>query len=123
MDTIRIRGLKAEAVIGVHDWERKLPRVLIVDLELAADAARAAAKDRIGDALDYHAVSQAVIAFVAESRVQLIETLAEQLAALLQDKFAVRWLSLTVHKPGAVAAAQDVSVTIERGKAGTFSKT
>lgn len=115
MDLIRIRGLKAEALIGVHDWERKLPRTLLVDLDLATDAARAAGKDRLEDALDYHAVSQAVLALTAESRVQLLETLAERLAAMLQEKFRVRWLALTLHKPGAVPAAQDVSISIERG--------
>lgn len=115
MDLIRIRGLKAEALVGIHDWERRLPRALLIDLDLATDAARAAGTDRIEDALDYHAVSQAVLALVAESRVQLLETLAENLAAMLQKNFGVRWLSLTLHKPGAVPAAQDVSVSIERG--------
>lgn len=115
MDTIRIRGLKAEAVIGVHAWERKLPRTLLIDLELATDAKHAAADDRIADALDYTAVSDAVIALIAASRVQLIETLAEQVAAMLREKFGVRWLSLVVHKPGAVPAAQDIAVSIERG--------
>ena len=115
MDTIRLRGLKAETVIGVHDWERKLPRALIVDLDLGVDAAKAAASDRLADALDYHALSQVVTAFVAQSRVQLIETLAERLAAELMRQFGIAWLSLTVHKPGAVPGAQDVAISIERG--------
>lgn len=116
MDTIQIRGLKVETLIGVHDWERKLPRPLLIDLELATDASRAAAKDKIADALDYDAVATAAVKFVEASRLQLIETLAEQLAATLQKEFALPWLRLTVHKPGAIGAAQDVSVTIERGK-------
>lgn len=115
MDTIRIRGLKTEGVIGLHAWERKVPRTLLIDLELATDSARAAARDRIEDALDYDAVSAAVIAHVAASQLNLVETLAEQLAALLRERFKVKWLSLTVHKPGAVPQAQDISVTIERG--------
>lgn len=116
MDVIRLRGLKAETVIGVHDWERKLPRTVTIDLDVAADAAKAAAHDRLADALDYHALAQVAGAFVAKSRVQLIETLAEQLAAELMARFGIGWLSLTVHKPGAVPSAQDVSVTIERGR-------
>lgn len=115
MDTVRIRGLKAEALIGVHEWERKLPRVLLIDLDLACDVARAAKSDRLADALDYHDVSQAVLKAVADSRVQLVETLAEHLAALLRDQFKVQWLSLTIHKPGAVPDAADVAISIERG--------
>lgn len=115
MDTIRIRGLKVEAIVGVHAWERKVPRTLVLDLELATDVARAAAKDQLKDALDYDAVARLATSFVVESRFQLIETLAERLAARLQKEFGLRWLKLEVHKPGAVAGAQDVSVAIERG--------
>lgn len=115
MDTIRIRGLKLETVVGVHDWERRLPRTVVVDLELATEAAAAARSDRLDDALDYHAVAQAVTALVRDSRAQLIETLAEQLAGRLQKDFGIRWLRLELHKPGAVAGAADVSVVIERG--------
>lgn len=116
MDTIHIRGLKVEALIGVHAWERQLPRPLVVDLELGTDVARAAASDRLADALDYQAVADAATAFVGASRLQLVETLAEQLAAKLRKDFKLPWLRLTVHKPGAVAAAQDISVTVERGE-------
>lgn len=116
MDTVRIRGLKVEAIVGVHDWERRLPRPVVIDLELAADVTRAAKSDALKDALDYAAVAQTVSAFAAASKFQLIETLAERLAAKLQKDFGVAWLKVEVHKPGAVAGAQDVSVAIERGK-------
>ena len=115
-DTVRIRGLKVEGIVGVHEWERRVPRPIVIDLELATDAARAAKGDALKDALDYAAVAQAVTAFVGASQFQLIETLAERLAAKLQKDFSVGWLRLEVHKPGAVAGAQDVSVAIERGK-------
>jgi 7,8-dihydroneopterin aldolase/epimerase/oxygenase len=116
MDMVRIKGLKVETIVGVHDWERKLPRTVVIDLELATDAARAAKSDQLKDAVDYHAVAQATSAFVAQARVQLVETLAQQLAEKLQQQFGVAWLRLELHKPGAVAGAQDVSVVIERGK-------
>src|SRR5438046_2512737 len=106
MDTIRIKGLKAETIVGVHDWERRMSRLVVVDLELATDAARAANSDALKDALDYHAVAQATTAFVTASKFQLIETLAELLAAKLRKDFSLAWLRLELHKPGAVAGAQ-----------------
>lgn len=115
MDSIRIKGLKLEAICGVHDWERQLPRTVVVDLELATDAAAAARQDRLADALDYAAVAQAVTTLVGASRAQLIETLAEQLATKLREEFRLRWLRVEVHKPGAVPGAADVSVVVERG--------
>ena len=86
MDVIRIRGLKVETIVGIHDWERRVPRPVVVDLELATDVAAAAKTDRIAGALDYHAVAQAVIAFVGAAQFQLIETLAERLAEKLRKK-------------------------------------
>ncbi|MEC7432952.1 MAG: bifunctional dihydroneopterin aldolase/7,8-dihydroneopterin epimerase, partial [Pseudomonadota bacterium] len=40
----------------------------------------------------------------------------EEVARLLQNEFGVRWLRLTLSKPGAVAAARSVGVRIERGE-------
>ena len=116
MDTVFIRGLCADTVIGVHDWERGVRQRLVLDLELATDNRRAAAADRLEDALDYAAVAQRVVAFVENSRCLLIETLAEQVAALLQTEFGVCWLRLRLEKPGAVAQAETVGVLIERGE-------
>jgi 7,8-dihydroneopterin aldolase/epimerase/oxygenase len=116
MDVVRIRGLKIETVVGVHDWERKLPRTVTVDLELATDAARAAASDRLADAVDYYAVAEAVKACVRAQKPQLIETLAQHVAEMLQKDFGVAWLKLELHKPGALAGATGVSISIERGK-------
>ena len=116
MDTVKIRGLKVEAIVGVHDWERKLPRPVVIDLELSTDVAHAARSDALKDALDYAAVAKVAAAFVGASRFQLVETLAERLAEKLRAEFGVAWVRLEVHKPGAVPGAQDVSVAIERGK-------
>ena len=42
-----------------------------------------------------------------------------QLAGVLQNEFGVRWLRLTLRKPGAVPAARAVGVKIERGSTAT----
>ncbi len=116
MDRVYIRGLRAETVIGVYDWERKIRQPLVIDLELASDNRRAASNDRLGDAIDYAAVSSRVLAYVEGSEFQLIETLAERIAELVMTEFAVPWLRLRIDKPGAVAEAETVGVQIERGK-------
>ncbi|HAS52123.1 MAG TPA: dihydroneopterin aldolase, partial [Gammaproteobacteria bacterium] len=46
---------------------------------------------------------------------QLVETLAERIAALLLQEFAVPWLRLTLHKPGVPSGAKAAGVIIERG--------
>lgn len=115
-DRIFIGGLKLETIVGVHSWEQKKPREITVDLELACDAKRAALADRLSDTIDYHAVSKRLTEFAATAKFKLIETLAERMADLLIDEFAVPWLQLTLHKPGAVEAADTIAVRIERGR-------
>ena len=74
-----------------------------------------AASDRLEDTLNYKAVAKRVIAFVEESEFQLIETLAERIAALLREEFAISWCRVTLDKGGAVRGSRGVGVVIERG--------
>ena len=83
---------------------------------MACDISKSAASDDIADALDYAAVSTRVVQFVEDSRFQLVETLAEQVASVVLQEFGVPWLRLRVSKPAAVKAARDVGVIIERGE-------
>jgi dihydroneopterin aldolase len=116
MDTILIQGLRVEAMIGAHNWERHVTRQLRIDLELRCDASLAAASDQLADALDYKAVSDRVRALAGMSRFRLIESLAEQLASTLMAEFGIGWLRITVHKPAAVPEADDIAVRIERSR-------
>lgn len=116
MDTIFIRGIKAHTVIGVYEWERRFRQVVELDLELGADAARAAATDRIEDTLNYKDVCKRVAAFVESSEFQLVETLAERVAELVRREFEVPWLRVRLSKPGALRGAHEVGVLVERGR-------
>jgi 7,8-dihydroneopterin aldolase/epimerase/oxygenase len=115
VDIVFIEQLEIETVIGVHEFERARPRPLIVDVELGFDNRRAAAADRVADTLDYDAVCARIAGFAGQCRYQLIETLAERLADMLQREFDVRWLRLRIAKPEAVPAARAVGIRIERG--------
>lgn len=115
MDLIFIRDLRIDTVIGIYDWERAIKQTICIDLEMATDIRKAAASDRIEDTLNYKAVAKRIIAFVEDSRFQLVETLAERIAELVREEFDVSWLRLTLNKGGAVRGAQGVGVMIERG--------
>jgi dihydroneopterin aldolase len=116
MDIVFIRELKVDTVVGIYDWERRLRQNVVLDLDMAADVARAAKSDRIQDTLDYKSVAKRLIQFVAASEFQLVETLAEKVAELVMQEFGVRWVKVTLHKPGAVSGSKSVGVIIERGK-------
>lgn len=116
MDIVFIRELRADTIIGVYDWERRIRQTVVLDLELASNNRRAAASDQIDDAMDYAAISGRVLSFIEASEFQLIETMAERVAEVIIEEFAVPWLRLRLSKPGAVAQARDVGVLIERGE-------
>ncbi len=116
MDIIFLHGLKIDTTIGVFGWERQLKQTVILDFDLGTDIAKAASTDHIDDTLSYKDVAKRVAQFVADSEFQLVETLAERVAALVLSEFDVPWLRLRVNKRGAVRGAVDVGVLIERGE-------
>ena len=116
MDKIFLKELKVETIIGIWEWERKIRQTVIIDLEMSADIARAAASDEVADTLNYKSVAKRIQSFVADSSFQLVETLAERIAGIIRDEFDVAWVHVTVHKPGAIRGSRDVGVDIERGE-------
>jgi len=116
-DTIFLRELKVETIIGIWDWERKIRQTVSIDLEMGADIRRAAKSDSIDDTLNYKAVSKRVQQFVADSEFQLVETMAEKIAEVVLSEFELPWIQVRVCKPGAIRGAKDVGVRIHRTKA------
>ncbi len=116
-DIVFLHGLEIDTVIGIWDWERRIKQPLIVDLDLAADVARAARSDSIDDTVDYKAVTQRILRIAGDHEFLLVETLAEHIAATILEEFDVPWLRLKINKRGAVRQARDVGVIIERAVA------
>ena len=115
MDIIYLHGLKIECIIGVWEWERRIKQLLTIDVDMAADVAAAAASDQLDATLNYKAVAKRLIDFVGNSEYQLIESVAERVAAVLIDEFQIEWCRVKVDKGGAVRGARNVGVVIERG--------
>jgi len=115
MDKVFLNGLKVDTIVGIYPEERVKKQPIVIDLELAFDIRAAAASGDIGDALDYHALSLALVEFIEKSRYGLIEAMAEDIASLILTQYPVSWLKLTLHKPEALSHSDDVGLIIERG--------
>jgi dihydroneopterin aldolase len=116
-DRVFLRGLTAECVIGFIDWERRVKQTVVVDLELPVDCRQAAVSDDVTDTVDYKKVSKRVLAFIEASEFKLVESLAQRLAMLILEEFAIEWIRLSINKPGAIRNSRDVGVSIERSRA------
>jgi dihydroneopterin aldolase len=113
-DTIFLHELRVQTVVGIWEWERKIRQTVSIDLEMAADIARAAKNDSIEDTLNYKSVAKRVKQFVEDSEFQLVETMAEKIAETVLAEFELPWIEVRVSKPGAIRGAKNVGVLIRR---------
>ena len=117
-DNIRLTGLRIFAHHGVLDFERENGQEFIIDLEIAVDLAEAAATDDVTKTIHYGELAEAVYAAVQADAVDLIETVAERVAAIALGYERARRVTVTIHKPAAPITVPfgDVSVTITRSR-------
>ena len=115
-DRITLTGLVARAHHGVYEFERRDGQDFVIDVTVELDLRAAASSDDLERTVHYGELAEAVVAAVERDPVDLIETLAERVAAVALAKPAVLRTTVTVHKPQAPISVpfRDVSVTITR---------
>ncbi|WP_075200822.1 dihydropteroate synthase [Leucobacter celer] len=115
-DRITLTGLEVFAHHGVFDFERERGQRFIIDAEVAVDLHAAAAGDQLARTVHYGELAEAILGAVQRDPVDLIETVAERVAAVALGFAGVRSATITVHKPDAPIEAvfSDVSVTVVR---------
>lgn len=113
-DRISLVGLEVFAHHGVFDFEREQGQLFRIDVEVAVDLRGAA--DQLERTVHYGELADAVRVAVASDPVDLIETVAERVAAIALAFDGVHAAKVTVHKPDAPidAVFADVSVTLVR---------
>lgn len=116
MDTVYLHGLKCEAKIGVWSWEKHLKQTLVLDIDIGTDIGAAAASDALADAVNYQRLAERVSELAADSECELLETLAEDIAAMILKEFAVAWVRIKLDKGSAVKNVKNVGVMIERSQ-------
>src|SRR6266566_547292 len=117
MDRISLSGLRGYGYHGVLSAERERGQEFIVDAVLWLDTAAAAADD-LSRTVDYSALAGRLAEIISGEPVDLIETLAQKLAAACLADERVLHAEVTVHKPDAPVGVpvRDVSVTIRRAR-------
>lgn len=80
-DRIELRGLRLSGIVGVLPEEQARAQPLELDLDLVRSLAHAGRSDDLADTVDYGAVCDLVERVVADGRPQLLEHLAERVAA------------------------------------------
>lgn len=115
-DRITLTGVRARGHHGVLDHEKRDGQDFVVDVVLDLDLADAAATDDLTRTVSYAEVAADVVARVEGPSLDLIETLAGQIAQDALARDLVERVEVTVHKPQAPVGVPfgDVAVTVVR---------
>lgn len=116
-DQIHIRGLHVVASHGVYEEERVEGRSFSVDLDAFVATRPAGVTDELDRTVDYRALTSAILSVLEGPGRNLIETLAESIAAkVLSDISAIEAVRVSVWKRalGVPGDPERVGVTIER---------
>ena len=114
MDRIFIRDLALRCIIGIYPEERREKQDIIINVEMHCDLRKAGVSDDLIDTVDYQAVKQAILKLVEDRHFQLIESLAEKIAAIALTDEKVQQVVVTIDKPGALRFAKASAVEITR---------
>jgi dihydroneopterin aldolase len=117
-DQLTLTGIRARGHHGVFDYERRQGQEFVVDVVVDIDAIASASSDDLDETVHYGVLAEQIAHDIEHDPVDLIETLAERIAATVLSHAAAKRARVTVHKPEAPIAVPfaDVSITIERGR-------
>lgn len=124
-DEVFLEGLRFYAYHGVNPEERAQGQRFVVDVRLATELRAAGRTDDLARTINYSTVYKLVRDIVQGSPRDLIETVAEEIAAALLAAFpTASRVSVTVRKPevalkGAILDAAGVRIVRTREQAGS----
>ncbi len=98
MDKIILKGIRFHGHHGVPEAERQVGGHYEIDATLGCNLATAGTTDALTDTIDYAEVVTRIIEIGTQQSFQLIEALAEKIAAVILAEFAVEEVYLIVKK-------------------------
>ncbi len=114
MRKVFIRDLVVDARIGVHQHEKKGPQRVRINIDLAVPESQTLIQDRLSDVVCYEEITMAVREIVGTGHINLVETLAEKIAARCLSDNRVHSVRLRVEKLDVFTDASSVGIEIER---------
>ena len=109
-----VRDLELDANIGVYHREKGQMQPVRINLDLTVEETEGEVADKLENVVDYGAVVDGIKAILAGGHLNLVETLAEQVAAHCLADRRVKVARVRIEKLKVVPEAQSVGVEIER---------
>jgi len=113
-----IERLEFQGRCGVMPAERRRPQPLAIDLELDCEGSTAETADQINKTVDYAQMTERIVELGETQDCALLETLTEQVLAMLFTEFPVVKVSLWLRKlaPPLAQMTGSVGVKVERSR-------
>ncbi|MEQ8227396.1 MAG: dihydroneopterin aldolase [Rhodospirillales bacterium] len=109
-----VRNLVLMANIGIHAFEKTGAQRIRVNVDLAVRETEQPPADEIGQVVCYEEITEGIKGIVSREHVNLVETLAEDIAAMCLEDPRVRSARVRVEKLDILENAESVGVEIER---------
>ncbi len=116
MDILFLRDFRLQLIIGIYEWERKIPQPVRLDLEIGLPDHQAGATDNVADTINYGDVAARITERFAAHPFELVETVAENIARLVLDEFGAPWVKVSVTKFAIVRGIRELGIVIERSR-------
>lgn len=113
-----VRGLELIGSVGVYELEHRYEQRIVVSLELEVRDGYDGTSDEISQVYDYDLAIHAVKDTLASGHFNLIETLAEQIAARCFSDRRVLKARVRIEKPDVIPSCAGVGIQIERRRPG-----
>ena len=112
--TIFIRDLKIPALIGIHDFEKDAHQVICINVDMRTDDQGKPLNDDFDNAVCYEGAVKGIKKIISAGHINLVETMAEEIAKFCLSDSRVISVKVRVEKPDIIADAAGVGVEIER---------
>jgi dihydroneopterin aldolase len=106
-DLILLEGIQVPAALGVTAAERRLRRLVLLNLEVERDLRDAGRTDQIRQTLHYKRIFEVVEDVATNQEHRLMEGLGERIARAVLSKFDADAVTVTVRKPKPIAGFLD----------------
>jgi 7,8-dihydroneopterin aldolase/epimerase/oxygenase len=109
-----VKDLVLQCNIGVYPHERLRPQPVRINVDLQVRETSAPLNDDIANVLSYDRITAAIKAHIAKGHINLVETLAEDIAAICLEHARVIHARIGVEKLAVEPNAASVGIEIER---------
>ena len=113
VDRVTVTGISAFGYHGVLAEEKRDGQPFSADVVMHVPVHRAGATDDLAAAVDYSVVAAAVHTVLAGPSLDLVESVAERIAAVVLSDDRVLAVDVTVHKPDAPVGVPFADVTVQ----------